>query len=158
MSKHLSLKERFESKIDKKGDDDCWNWTASKTVHGYGQFRSGNTMVHAHRYAYELTHGKIPDGLCVLHICDNPACCNPKHLFLGTQPANMKDMMMKGRDYNSGIGEGNSKIKKFHVKQIRELYKTGKYSYHKLADMFKISKTEIGNIINNKTWKSDSKM
>jgi hypothetical protein len=72
----------------------CWPWTGSCTRHGYGKLSATEV---AHRVAWELTNGPIPSGLCVLHRCDNPPCCNPAHLFLGTRSDNVADMVAKGR-------------------------------------------------------------
>ena len=92
---------RFWAKVAKT-DDGCWNWTASKRYKGYGAFcyyRDDGTLVQgrAHRYSWEIHNGDIPDGMFVLHSCDNPACVNPDHLFLGTNQDNVDDMMRKGR-------------------------------------------------------------
>lgn len=81
--------------IDSNG---CWNWVGSKRAHGYGQvYFNGKPARKAHRVAWELTNGKIPNNLCVLHRCDNSSCINPDHLFLGTQLENIQDMINKGR-------------------------------------------------------------
>jgi len=93
------LEERFWEKVDVRGPDECWPWTRKHNPKGYGQFRK-DKMVQAHRMAWELTNGPIPDGLDVLHTCDNPPCCNPHHLFLGTNDDNMRDMNSKGRHGN----------------------------------------------------------
>ena len=90
---------RFWSKVDKQGPihpvcGQCWIWIAGKYSTGYGQH--GNYR--AHRYSWNLYYGEIPVGVFVLHRCDNPACVNPKHLFLGTHQDNMDDMIEKGRD------------------------------------------------------------
>lgn len=97
--------DRFWEKVDKRGPDDCWLWTASCDKKGYGAFTlpDGHIGI-AHRFSYELHYGPIPEGegyhgTCVLHECDNPPCCNPKHLFLGTAKDNAIDMWEKGRAY-----------------------------------------------------------
>lgn len=76
---------------------DCIEWTKSRLSSGYGQVRHNGRMQRAHRVAWEKIHGPIPDGLQVLHKCDNPACVNPDHLFLGSRSDNMRDMISKGR-------------------------------------------------------------
>jgi hypothetical protein len=99
-----SLACRFWIKVDRSGGPDaCWEWTSksvkrSKCGLAYGDFRvSRNKVIGAHRMAWELTNGPIPDGLCVCHKCDNPLCCNPSHHFLGTRADNVADMLAKGR-------------------------------------------------------------
>ena len=90
-----SDEERFWEKVDKSGE--CWKWTAATTKFGHGICFVKGEQVSAHRISYEWAYGPIPDGLSVLHHCDNPACINPEHLFLGTQTDNMRDMRDKGR-------------------------------------------------------------
>ncbi len=97
----LSLTERFWKNVEHKGPNECWPWTAGRT-NGYGIFyiSKGIGQVMAHRVAWFLTHGKIPDGLFVCHDCDYRRCCNPTHLFLGTNEDNIRDMAQKGRARN----------------------------------------------------------
>lgn len=94
---------RIQRNVDVDPVTQCWNWKLSKDRLGYGrmtismgsrkQFRSES----AHRYSYEIFNGPIPAGMCVLHRCDNRSCCNPDHLFIGTQKENIHDMHKKGR-------------------------------------------------------------
>lgn len=89
--------ERFWSKVEKLPDDGCWNWTSSLNIQGYTQFWIAplRGCIPAHRLAWVLAGNEIPDGLC--HHCDNRACVNPDHMFLGTQGDNLRDMVTKGR-------------------------------------------------------------
>jgi hypothetical protein len=101
--KHCSTECRLWSKIDRSGgESSCWPWIAKSVsatdgVFEYGIFRFNNKTQRAHRVAWQLTHGPIPDGLFVCHKCDNPRCCNPSHFFLGTPKDNHDDMLAKGR-------------------------------------------------------------
>src|SRR5688500_12201890 len=91
--------ERFWSKVAVTDDpDSCWEWQRAKSDKGYGKCGLGKRTFLAHRIAYLLTNGQLPE-LDVLHHCDNPACCNPRHLFLGTHQDNMNDMKLKERNF-----------------------------------------------------------
>lgn len=92
-----SVEERFWEKVDRRGADDCWFWTATRTPAGYGHFRIGSQTngtrrkEMSHRLAYQLATGnEIPKGTVVMHACDNPPCCNPAHLSVGTYAENGK--------------------------------------------------------------------
>lgn len=94
---------RYWAKVERKGDEDCWEWKASRTGSlGYGQFcyqaaPGRQAHAYAHRVAYQLEHGSIPVGAHILHDCDNPLCCNASHLKAGTHKANMEDAQRRGR-------------------------------------------------------------
>jgi len=88
---------RFLTKFRIDAESGCWFWEATIDRHGYGLVWNGTKQAFAHRRSYELVVGKIPDGLCVCHSCDEPSCVNPEHLWVGTQADNMHDMAEKGR-------------------------------------------------------------
>lgn len=154
------FKERFWAKVDIKGADECWNWKGAKCSGGYGSFWvtdnsiNPHKVIGSHKVAYELIHGKIHEGLSVLHRCDNPACCNPNHLFLGTQECNVRDMENKHRgSHPKGEHHGLSKLTESQVKEIRSLYRTNKYSQRDIANKFNVSQYTIMSIVNGVTWK-----
>lgn len=98
----IPLKDRFWLKVDRRGPDECWRWLAAKDPRGYGRVGTDpGAIALSHRVAYALTHGELPNDKFVCHRCDNPPCCNPGHLFLGTCLDNNRDMYAKGRNSNS---------------------------------------------------------
>jgi hypothetical protein len=100
------LFDRFIKKVNKT--DSCWLWTAAiRGKSGYGAIRVNRKTVDSHRLSYKLHNGEIPENMYVCHTCDNPLCCNPKHLWLGTMKQNMQDMHSKGRaKVFGGVGGG----------------------------------------------------
>jgi len=152
---HLPLADRFWEKVYIRGNDDCWEWRAFIHPKGYGTIAINRKMFGAHRVAWELTYGEIPEGLFVLHHCDNRKCCNPKHLFLGTIKDNAQDMALKGRGRvpdNRGEKHGMNKLTEEQIKHIRELYSNGEYSQYKLGIMFNVSHQYISKVISRKAW------
>lgn len=94
--KRGDTRTRFIEKIEVRASG-CHEWSGARDTCGYGQFWTGRDFMRAHRYVWEQNFGPIPEGLLVLHRCDNPPCVNPAHLFLGTQKDNMQDRVRKGR-------------------------------------------------------------
>ncbi len=88
--------DRFFHKVDKASD--CWGWLAGKDKDGYGKIKVSGKTVQAHRLSWNIHNGSVPEGVHVLHHCDNPSCVNPDHLFLGTHLDNMHDRDAKGRN------------------------------------------------------------
>jgi hypothetical protein len=115
---------RFWAKVQKQSRDACWFWTANVNNKGYGLFKVGNRMVSTHRIAYLLGTGVQPNELHVLHSCDIKRCCNPRHLFMGTNQDNCDDYAAKGLSPNLGhdqVGEqnGNARLTEHDVRVIR---------------------------------------
>lgn len=139
---------RFWSKIEK--GESCWNWKSAIQSKGYGSFSIGGKTFSAHRISYELSKGKIPEGLCVLHKCDNRRCVNPEHLFLGTTRDNSLDMVKKGRMSPNFI---TRKLNRNQVEMVRLMYQQSKTPYRKIGSLFGISPRTVGAIINYEIWK-----
>lgn len=150
--------ERFWVKVDKTGD--CWIFTGAINDRGYGCFRFDcvRTMELAHRVSWELANGPIPDGLCVLHHCDNPPCVRVDHLFLGTRADNAADCGMKGRWNPHGrttvCGEAHpdARLTNTDVLAIRHDYEQGVFQ-RVLAERFGVSQGTIHDVVVRKTWK-----
>jgi len=138
----------------KTDSDQCWPWTAGYFPDGYGVFKMRSRLWRASRLAYALTHPDFDERLCVLHKCDNPACCNPSHLFAGTKGDNNRDRKKKQRS-RPLIGERhqNSKLTEVDVIAIRMLYDTGNFSQDRLGRMFRVSQTVIGEVVRRETWR-----
>lgn len=99
MTRHIE--ERFWSKVDQRGPNDCWPWLGARHERGYGRFILGERNRRANRVAWEIANARpVPDGMLVCHSCDNPPCVNPAHLWIGTLADNARDMVAKGRHAN----------------------------------------------------------
>jgi len=147
--------DRYWNKVDVRGEDDCWEWTACQTSDGYGQLWLNGKMIGAHRLAWELANGPIPKGLCVLHRCDHPACVNPGHLRLGSKADNFRDMLEKGRGQIPvlyGAENGRNKLTQEKIRRIRRLYATGEHLQRELGIQFGVSDHQVSNIVRRKHW------
>lgn len=150
----MNIDERFWSKVNVGNFDECWEWQASRNNDNYGTFRVGTKIKSSHRVCWELSYGKIPDGQQVLHRCDNPPCCNPRHLFLGLHLDNMQDRNRKGRARNLyGEEHGKSKLTEQEVKEIRIEYANGNISMKNLGLKYNVAPRTIYMIVSRITWK-----
>lgn len=159
-----SLAERLWSRVAITANPDkCWEWQAGLNRGGYGRIRRTNRgkQVGTHRIAYELIYGEIPNGLWVLHKCDNPKCCNPAHLFLGTAAHNSADRNIKGRQSRGekhainrrGEKNGQHKLTAEKVRYIRERYSQGIANSRELAEEMGVTQSTIVGILNRRSWK-----
>lgn len=112
----------------------CWEWQRNKVSDGYGKVRHIGVTERAHRVSWMLWNGTIPDGMCVLHKCDNPPCCNPDHLFLGTRADNRRDCAMKERDDFKLSKAQVSEIVKTHgrLREIASIFGVSESTIHKI--------------------------
>jgi hypothetical protein len=143
----------FWEKVDKSGGPDaCWNWSGAVTAKwGYGCFHmGGNRVLGAHKIAYEYVNGAVPDGLCVLHKCDNRLCCNPAHHFLGTKLDNARDAVAKDR-HARGERIRRNKLTDAQAVEIMEL--KGSISGCQLAPRYGVGPGTIHAIWRGATWK-----
>jgi hypothetical protein len=151
-----STEEMFWDKVCKGEPDDCWLWASGRNEKGYGKFvmRHEDFGCHdyAHRIAYILTYGPIPDGHYVCHKCDNPPCCNPFHLFAGTRQDNVDDMLSKKRQAY-GDRAGQSKLRECEVVEIIALLHKGAVMHKDIAAQFGVSRFMVGDIWRGQTWR-----
>lgn len=164
----LTREQLFWAKVAKAGPDDCWEWTAARDTHGYGQFWNPErrTMDLAHRVAFVLSGGWLPpvlvgDGgsgakrgsVLVLHHCDNPLCCNPAHLSTGTHWRNAKEAWQRGRISGRG-GERNGRAK-LSAEQVAEMRarSTGRFGEQtEFAREYGLTSATVSKILSRQTW------
>jgi hypothetical protein len=150
----LPYADKFWSGVAKAGDDDCWLWTLGKDGKGYGGIGIQGRSLRCHKIAYLLVKGDIPAGLQVRHECDNPPCCNPAHLILGTHKQNMEDMAARGR-VGTLHGDRNPKAK-LTAEQVQELLVLRQLGalQRELAARFNISQPVVKKIIHGDAYKN----
>lgn len=147
--RRASYEGRFWAKVNVTNPKDCWQWMGFSTPAGYGMVGQRGS----HRLAYEFSIGPIPEGMCICHHCDNPGCCNPAHLFLGTYKDNSQDMVHKGRANSPfGIRVGSSKLIEREVLEIRGQYAKGGVSQRALAQQYGVSQRAINKILLRQSW------
>lgn len=133
----------------------CWRWDMSRTKNGYGRVRIKPKLeMTTHRFSWEVHHGSIPEGLCVLHHCDNRWCINPGHLFLGTYLDNHQDMDSKGRRVPPrGERHHKAKLTDALVIEMRRLKAEKGLGCKKLGRMFGVTPRTACSILSGKIWK-----
>lgn len=157
--------ELFWAKVRRGGYGECWPWLGASDAQGYGYFWAGaeydaDGRKHvqwekAHRRAYALANDGVSRDLDVCHCCDNPTCCNPSHLFLGTRADNNADKDRKGRgNYHvrKGAGNANAKLLEADVLAIRARYAAGGVSQQELAEQFGVRQAHVSRIVIGKSW------
>lgn len=154
---HLqNKKEKFWDCVDIKSDDDCWEWKSAIGTGDYGSTHYKGVSSSASRIAWQIVYGDIEsEDIFVCHTCDNPPCCNPKHLFLGTRQDNVDDMMKKGRYVNPhclGESHGGHKLSDVDVVNIRNLRRLGQ-TYKKIAELMHVSSSCVRDVLKGKNWR-----
>ncbi|WP_409238318.1 HNH endonuclease [Streptomyces sp. PA5.6] len=150
----MNAASEFWSRV--KLSNDCWEWTGGTRGKGYGTVWIDRKRYYAHRYAFFLTHGRMPTGV-ILHACDNPICVRPAHLSEGTQAENVIDMWSKGRGVAPPLHLGEShhqaRLTAATVLRIREQYASGQYTQACLATEYAVSPASIGQIVRHESWR-----
>ena len=158
--KNIDRDLSFWSKVNKKDSWKCWPWIASTNKDGYGQFWIGSTFVGSHRYAWELTRKcKVPEGKSILHMCDNPVCCNPDHLYCGTQKDNIRD-----RDERHPIPYNLLSHPKLHegeiflIRRLKVVKSKGIYTRYLFPESFVAKMFKVDQSLIHLIWNSDKYM
>lgn len=150
--KEEHLRKRYEANVIKK--DGCWDWNKAAKHERYMRmhYSRNEPKLSIHVYSWRLHNGSIPEGMCVLHKCDNKRCSNPEHLYLGTNKDNIVDMINKKR-HPHGETHGCAKLTEQQVKEIKRLLLLDELSHYAIARKFNVAHSTIFNIKNSRTWK-----
>lgn len=152
MSMHpTTVASLFAKCITTGGPDSCWPWTG-RAPDRYGTISLGNQPTPTHRAAYLLCVGEIPDGLFVCHSCDNPLCCNPRHLFLGTHQQNVDDCVAKKR-HSHGERHPDALLSEDDVREILAAKGSPRGTGRRLAERFNIAPVTVSAIWARRIWK-----
>lgn len=157
MASSAEGQRRFWSKVTKRKPDECWPWHRTVNANGYGHYsikanRTTQVAFLAHRIAYFLTYGDFPESAHICHRCDNPPCCNPKHLFLGNPQTNNQDKVSKNRQHK-GMTHPFHKLTDADVRKIRKGYAAGGTSLSIIAREYGMAVSTIHALIQRRTWK-----
>lgn len=149
--------DRFWAGVDRSDPEECWDWQRSRTAFGYGQFVAAGRNHRAHRVAYQAVKGPIDGAWLVCHRCDNPACCNPDHLFLGSYGDNTMDAKRKGRrlggDANGRASRGTRHyMAAFTEEQVRAIRQDPR-SQTEIARDYGVSSATIHRIVRRLTYR-----
>jgi hypothetical protein len=128
----------------------CWPWTGARNEHGYGLLRVDDRLEKAPRVALALDGRPVPPDMQACHECDNPACVNPKHLYVGTHRDNADDMLARGRP-NRGEKNGQARLTQERADAMRKDRATG-WNYDELVAKYGVSKSTVSRVINRKNW------
>jgi hypothetical protein len=149
--------DRFLSKVaDEPEENGCIMWVGVWDTNGYGNFHCKGKILKAHRIAWEIANGPIPEGLHCCHSCDQPWCVNVKHLFLGTAQDNMRDRDVKGRHrpgHLPGHQNPSAVLSEDEAREILKLALSGDLSQREIGEMFGVSETAVWDIKHGRTWK-----
>ena len=144
-----AIRHRFEPKYERGGLEECWEWQAGTFKSGYGSITVNGSRERAHRIAYWLENGPIPEGQFVLHHCDNRRCVNPSHLYLGTHQDNRQDAVERDRTAR-GEAHGRVKLTEDDVREIKR--RAVDEPYRAIADEFGVNQSTVNDIMNGHTW------
>ncbi len=146
---------RFWTRVDRRTSAACWPFLGRRNTYGYGMFSSMSKQMYASRFAWIITRGPVPNGLVVCHRCDNPPCCNPDHLFLGTSADNVADMIAKGRHRGGGVrgaAHHAAVLTEEIVRAIRERVSAGLRTCD-IAKEFGLRWGTVDHVVKRRSWK-----